>query len=70
MAAPDHAQHLTTDSSCTGGGVHTCHGNGAEAQNGSGQLALTPQRSRAATLASPLTGRSEACCGRRGGVEG
>jgi putative transposase len=47
-----------------------CHGNGAEAQNGSGQLALTPQRSRAATLASPLTGRSEACGGRRGGVEG
>jgi hypothetical protein len=30
-----------------------CHGNGAEAQNGSGQLALTPQRSQLAKLASP-----------------
>src|SRR4051812_29037229 len=24
MAAPDHAQRLSRDSSCTGGGVHTC----------------------------------------------
>ena len=24
MAAPDHAQRLSRDSSCTGEGVHTC----------------------------------------------
>jgi hypothetical protein len=47
-----------------------CHENRSEVTRARMLGQVRPQRSRAATLASPRPGRSEASRGRRGGVEG
>jgi len=46
-----------------------CHGNRGGDTKARMVGLVRPQRSRAARLASPRPGRSEACGGRRGGVE-